>query len=46
MLAAFSDLNHYSRELFDDIGDSIAYANNYLAPVRAPTSEVGGRGQG
>ncbi|KAF5839974.1 mitochondrial F1F0 ATP synthase associated 36.3 kDa protein [Dunaliella salina] len=40
MLDAFASLGHYSRELFDDIGDSITYANNYLAPVRAPTNEV------
>lgn len=40
MLDAFSSMGHYSRELYDDIGDSITYANNYLAPVRAPTHEV------
>lgn len=40
MLDAFSSMGHYSRELFDDIADSITYANNYLAPVRAPTDEV------
>jgi len=40
MLEAFSSFGHYSRELFDDIADSITYANNYLATMRAPTDMV------
>ena len=43
MLAAFHDFGHYSHALFDDIGDAIAYANHYLAPVKADTALVGCR---
>eukprot|EP00798_Chlamydomonas_sp_ICE-L_P019830 gene19830-26518_t len=37
---AFAFYEHYSVTLFDDIADSITYANHYLAPIKVPTSEV------
>ncbi len=40
ILSALADFGHYEPMLFDDIGDSIAYANHYLAPIRAPVGEV------
>ncbi len=39
-MSAFADNGHYSAELFDDIADSITYANHYLAPVKVATTEV------
>lgn len=40
MLNTFAKFNHYSTALFDDIGDSIAYCNHYLAPMKAPACQV------
>ncbi|KAJ9511386.1 hypothetical protein QJQ45_029801 [Haematococcus lacustris] len=40
ILSALHDFGYYSRDLYDDIGDSIAYANHYLAPLKAPTDQV------
>lgn len=40
VLSAFSDFGHYQSAVFDDIGDSITYANHYLAPIRAPVGQV------
>lgn len=40
IVKAFAEFNHYSQDLFDDIADSIAYCNHYLAPVKAPLPDV------
>jgi protein phosphatase 1 regulatory subunit 42 len=41
ILSALHDFGHYNETVFDDIADSITYCNSYLAPIKAPTSEVG-----
>jgi hypothetical protein len=40
IVKAFSDSDHFSATLFDDIADSITYCNHYLAPVKVPTPAV------
>ncbi len=40
ILTGFSTLGHYEETVYDDIADSITYANHYLAPIRAPVTEV------
>mmetsp|Transcript_6978 Transcript_6978/g.11861 ORF Transcript_6978/g.11861 Transcript_6978/m.11861 type:complete len:370 (+) Transcript_6978:35-1144(+) len=42
VLHVFSDFGFYERATFDDIADSITYANSYLAPMKAPVQEVVG----
>ena len=34
--AAFAENDHFDLDLFDDVADSIAYCNHYLAPTATP----------
>jgi len=39
-VSAFATFDHYDNDLFDDIADTITYANHYLAPVYLPVTVV------
>jgi len=42
LIAAFADNGHFDADLWDDVADSIAYCNHYLAPMNLSLSEIAG----
>lgn len=40
LLPAYASHDYFDQQLWDDVADSIAYCNHYLAPSRIPISDL------